>query len=97
MTGHRLIAAAADWTASPTFRAPPLRGRPARRIRDDAEAIDGRREPRARTRGRRRPARSRARSFPFGSSIFCPMRGLLAITVPKAYGGAGVVRGTLAR
>jgi SfnB family sulfur acquisition oxidoreductase len=81
---------------APEFRAPPARARPARRIRDDAEAIavvDGI----AAKLAREAPARDRDRLLPYEEMELISDAGLLAISVPKAYGGAGVRAGTVAR
>jgi len=77
------------------FVAPPPRGRPVHVIADDAEAI---------TVARRLAAeiavdavlRDRERRLPYAEMDRLSDAGLLAITVPRAYGGAEVSAGTLA-
>jgi SfnB family sulfur acquisition oxidoreductase len=78
------------------FRAPPLRARPTRRIRDDAEAIAVVEELSAKL-AEGAAARDRDRILPYEEMDLLSDAGLLAITVPKAYGGAGVRAGTVVR
>ena len=78
------------------FRPPPLRARPARRIRDDAEALAVAEEVSAKL-AEGAAARDRERILPYEEMELLSDAGLLAITVPKAYGGAGVRAGTVAR
>ena len=83
-------------TTSLNFVAPPVRARPARRIRDDAEAIAVVEEIAAKL-AEGAAARDRERILPYEEMELISDAGLLAITVPKAYGGAGVRAGTVAR
>src|SRR6202167_6354870 len=78
------------------FRAPPLRARAARRIRDDAEALAVAEEVSTKL-AEGAAARDRDRILPYEEMDLISDAGLLAITVPKAYGGAGVRAGTVAR
>ena len=78
------------------FRPPPLRSPPARRIRDDAEALAVAEEISAKL-AEGAAARDRDRILPYEEMDLVSDAGLLAITVPKAYGGAGVGSGTVAR
>src|SRR5215831_4148415 len=78
------------------FRAPPLRSPPARRIRDDAEALAVAEEVEAELK-KRAVERDRDRILPYEEMELVSDAGLLAITVPKAYGGAGVRAETVAR
>ena len=71
------------------FRPPSLRARPARRIRDDAEAIAVAEEISAKL-AEGAAARDRDRILPYEEMELLSDTGLLAITVPKTYGGAGV-------
>jgi SfnB family sulfur acquisition oxidoreductase len=78
------------------FAAPPPRNRPTRRIRDDAEALVVAREVAAElAEGAAR--RDRERILPHEELERVSDAGLLAITVPAEYGGAGVRAGTVAR
>src|SRR5580658_9546903 len=77
------------------FRPPPLRARPTRRIRDDAEALVVAEEVSARL-AEGAAARDRDRILPYEEMDLISDAGLLAITVPKAYGGAEVRAGALA-
>jgi alkylation response protein AidB-like acyl-CoA dehydrogenase len=77
------------------FRPPPLRARPARRIRDDAEALAVAEDISAKL-AEGAAARDRDCTLPYEEVDFLSDAGLLAITVPKAYGGAGVNAGTVA-
>jgi alkylation response protein AidB-like acyl-CoA dehydrogenase len=81
---------------APGFRAPPVRTRPVRRIRDDAEAIAVVEEIAAKL-AEGAAARDRERVLPYEEMELISDAGLLAITVPKYYGGAGVRAGTVAR
>jgi len=78
------------------FRAPPLRSLPARRIRDDAEALAVVEEAAAEI-AKRAVERDRNRILPYEEMELLSDAGLLAITVPKAYGGAGVRAETVGR
>src|SRR5580698_10394831 len=78
------------------FRPPPLRARPTRRIRDDAEALAVADEVSAKL-AEGAAARDRERILPYEQMALVSDAGLLAITVLKAYGGAGVRAGTVAR
>jgi SfnB family sulfur acquisition oxidoreductase len=78
------------------FRAPPLRSPPARQIRDDAEALAVAEEVAAELK-RRAVERDRDRVLPYEEMELVSDAGLLAITVPKAYGGAEVRAETVAR
>jgi SfnB family sulfur acquisition oxidoreductase len=78
------------------FRAPPLRARSARRIRDDGEAIAVAHEIAAKL-AIDAAKRDRERILPFEEMELISDAGLLAIAVPKTYGGAGVRAGTVAR
>ena len=78
------------------FRAPPLRSPRARRIRDDAEALQVAEEVSAELK-KRAVERDRDRLLPYEEMELVSDAGLLAITVPKAHGGAGVRSETVAR
>jgi SfnB family sulfur acquisition oxidoreductase len=78
------------------FRAPPLRSPPARRIRDDSEALAVAEEISAELK-KRAVERDRDRILPYEEMELVSDAGLLAITVPKAYGGAEVRAETVAR
>lgn len=78
------------------FRPSPLRARSADRIRDDAEAIAVVEELAAKL-AEGAAARDRDRILPYEEMELISDAGLLAITVPKVYGGAGVQAGTVAR
>jgi SfnB family sulfur acquisition oxidoreductase len=78
------------------FSAPPARSRPTLRIRDDAQAIDVAEEIAAKL-AENAAARDRERILPYEEMELISDAGLLAVTVPKAYGGAGVRTGTVAR
>src|SRR6202453_1553834 len=78
------------------FRAPPLRAGPTRRIRDDAEALAVAEEISAKL-AEGAAARDRDRILPYEEMDLLADAGLLAITVPKSYGGAGVGARTVAR
>lgn len=78
------------------FSAPPLQQSPARRIRDDAEAIAVAHEIGAKL-AVNAAQRDRERILPYEEMELVSNSGLLAITVPKVYGGAGVRSGTVAR
>jgi SfnB family sulfur acquisition oxidoreductase len=78
------------------FHAPPLRSRPARRIRDDAEALAVAEEVAARL-AQRAAERDRERILPYEQMELVSDAGLLAVTVPKAFGGAEVRAETVAR
>ncbi|MBC8129694.1 MAG: SfnB family sulfur acquisition oxidoreductase [Rhizobiaceae bacterium] len=82
-------------TATP-FTAPPIRSRQVRRIRDDAEAIGVATEIAADF-AATAADRDRNRILPHAELDRLSDAGLLAITVPKAFGGAGVSAGTVAR
>ena len=78
------------------FLAPPLRSPPARRLRDDAEALAVVEEVAAEL-AKRAIERDRERILPYEEMELVSDAGLLAITVPKAYGGPGVSAETVAR
>jgi SfnB family sulfur acquisition oxidoreductase len=78
------------------FRAPPLRGGPVRRIRNDAEAVAAAEEIGARL-AEGAAARDRERILPYEEIELVSQAGLFAITVPKEYGGADVQAYTVAR
>jgi SfnB family sulfur acquisition oxidoreductase len=78
------------------FHAPPLRSRAARRIRDDSEALAVAEEVAADL-AKRAVERDRDRILPYEEMELVSDAGLLAVTVPKAYGGAGVRSETVAR
>src|SRR3984885_7417612 len=78
------------------FRPPPLRARPTRRIRDDAGALAVADEVSAKL-AEGAATRDRERILPYEEMELVSDAGLLAITVPKAYGGAAVRAGTVAR
>lgn len=82
-------------SAASEFAAPPLRGGSVRRIKSDAEAIAVATEVAARL-AEGAAARDRERRLPYEELDLLSDEGLFAITVPKAYGGAGVTSGTLA-
>src|SRR4051794_7812270 len=77
------------------FRVPPLRNRPVRRIRDDAEAIAVAREVAGKL-AAGAVTRDRERRLPYDEMDAISDAGLLAISVPKTFGGAGVASGTVA-
>ncbi|MGA2793149.1 MAG: SfnB family sulfur acquisition oxidoreductase [Roseiarcus sp.] len=77
------------------FRAPPPRRRPAHVIHDDAEAIAVARDIAAKI-AEGAVSRDRDRRLPYEELDLLSDAGLLAITVPKAFGGAQVRAGTLA-
>jgi SfnB family sulfur acquisition oxidoreductase len=77
------------------FLAPPLRSPPARRLRDDDEALAAAEEVSAEL-AKCAVARDRERILPYEEMELVSDAGLLAITVPKAYGGAGVRAETVA-
>ncbi|HMN85217.1 MAG TPA: SfnB family sulfur acquisition oxidoreductase [Bauldia sp.] len=79
----------------PDFRVPPLPRFQAHRIASDAEAIEAARQA-ARVIAPGATERDRARRLPHPEMDILSQAGLLAITVPKEYGGAGVRSGTLA-
>ena len=75
--------------------APPPRGAQARVIRDDSEAIAVANEVAAKI-AAGAVLRDSERILPFEELELLSDAGLLAITVPKAFGGADVRGGTLA-
>src|SRR6202046_3620573 len=77
------------------FCPPPLRARPTRRIRDDAEALAVADEVSAKL-AEGAAARDRERILPYEQMELVSDAGLLAITVPKAYGGGGARGGSVA-
>jgi len=77
------------------FRALPRRAGEVVRIRSDAEAIAAARKAAA-TIAEGAAARDRDRRLPYAELDLLSDSGLLAITVPRAYGGAEVSAGTLA-
>jgi SfnB family sulfur acquisition oxidoreductase len=79
----------------PEFRVPAPRERPARIIRSDAEAIAAAREV-ATVLAKSAAERDRERRLPHEEMDLLSDAGLLAITVPKEFGGAEVKAGTLA-
>ena len=78
------------------FRAPPLRSPAARRIKDDSEALAVAEDVSGEL-ARRAVERDRERILPYEEMELVSDAGLLAITVPKAYGGPGVSAETVAR
>jgi alkylation response protein AidB-like acyl-CoA dehydrogenase len=78
------------------FHAPALRSRPARRIRDDAEALAVVEEVSA-SLAKGAVARDRDRILPYEEMELISDAGLLAVTVPRVYGGAEVRAETVAR
>jgi SfnB family sulfur acquisition oxidoreductase len=76
------------------LRAPPPRSRGAHVIRDDAEAIAAAREAAAEI-SDDAVLRDRERVLPYRELDLISDAGLLAITVPKEFGGAGVRAGTV--
>jgi SfnB family sulfur acquisition oxidoreductase len=78
------------------FHAPRLRSPPARRIRDDAEALAVVEEVAAKL-AAGAAERDRKRILPYEEMELLSDAGLLGVTVPKAYGGAGVRAETVAR
>ncbi|UDL95631.1 SfnB family sulfur acquisition oxidoreductase [Lichenihabitans sp. PAMC28606] len=78
------------------FEAPPARARAARIIRDDAEALRVATEIAA-ILAQGAAKRDRERILPVEELELLSDAGLLAITVPKPYGGAEVSAGTVAR
>src|ERR1700733_733104 len=78
------------------FLPPPLRARPTRQIHDDAEALAIAEEVSTKL-AEGAVARDRDRILPYEEMGPISDAGLLAITLPKAYGGAGVRTGTVAR
>lgn len=77
------------------FRAPPQRGQSARVISDEAEAISIAQNIAAAI-AKDAASRDRDRRLPYEELDLLSDAGLLAITVPKAYGGAEVSAGALA-
>ena len=77
------------------FHAPPPRATKARRIATDAEAIARAKEAASRI-AEGAAKRDRERGLPYDELDLLSDAGLLAITVPKAYGGAEVRARTLA-
>ncbi len=84
-----------DLELEPEFPAPPPRSRGAHVIRDDDEAIAAAREAAAAIAGDA-VLRDRERVLPYRELDLISDAGLLAITVPKEFGGAGVRAGTVA-
>jgi SfnB family sulfur acquisition oxidoreductase len=78
------------------FHAPPLRSRPARRIRDDAEALAVVEEISANL-AKGAVARDRDRILPYEEMELISDAGLLAVTVPRDHGGAEVRAETVGR
>ncbi|MCL6706270.1 SfnB family sulfur acquisition oxidoreductase [Pseudomonas sp. R2.Fl] len=93
-TDRRLHREAALTAGRPAPHIPPRRV-PAHRIRDDAEAITVAKEL-AREFAAGAAERDRERRLPLAEIERFSQSGLWAITVPKAYGGAGVSAVTLA-
>src|ERR1700722_12689977 len=81
--------------ATPEFQAPPPRWSPAHVIQDDAEAIAAAHEVAVKI-AKDAVLRYRQRVLPFDELEWISNAGLLAITVPKEFGGAGGRAGTLA-
>jgi SfnB family sulfur acquisition oxidoreductase len=81
--------------ATPEFEAPPPRWSPAHVIHDDAEAIAAAREVAVKI-AKDAVLRDSQRVLPFDELEWISNAGLLAITVPKEFGGAAVRTGTLA-
>ena len=79
----------------PEFQAPPPRRGHAHVVRDDAEAIAAARAVASKI-AEGAVLRDRERLLPFDEMEWISDAGLLAITVPKPFGGAGVRAGTLA-
>ena len=79
----------------PVFQTPPSRATLARVIRDDAEAVAVAREVAAKI-AESAVLRDRERILPHAEMELLSDAGLLAITVPREFGGAGVRSGTLA-
>lgn len=79
----------------PVFSAPPLRTGPVRRITTDQEAIAVAGEI-AGILAKEAALRDRERRLPYQEMDLLSDSGLLAISVPKAYGGAGVASATVA-
>ena len=79
----------------PMFQTPPPRLNPAHVIRDDAEAVAAARELAAKI-AEDAVLRDRERVLPYAELEVLSDSGLLAITVPKEFGGADVRAGTLA-
>jgi SfnB family sulfur acquisition oxidoreductase len=77
------------------FHAPTMRRRPVRIIGDDVEALVAARRVAA-TIAKEAASRDRERRLPYEEMDLLSDAGLLAITVPKAYGGAEVSAGALA-
>jgi SfnB family sulfur acquisition oxidoreductase len=77
------------------FHAPTMRRRPARIISNDAEALSAARRVAAAI-AKEAVSRDRERRLPYEEMDLLSDAGVLAITVPKAYGGAEVSAGTLA-
>ena len=78
------------------LEAPPIRDRPTRRIRDDAEALAVAAQVAADL-SKDATRRDRDRALPYDEIELVSDAGLFAITVPKVYGGAGATPGTVAR
>jgi SfnB family sulfur acquisition oxidoreductase len=78
------------------FDAPPLPRHPARRIRDDVEALAAA-EDVGRQFATGSAERDRERTLPYDEVDQLSQAGLLAITVPRQFGGTGVQARTLAR
>ena len=91
-----MTAALARQQPAAGFAVPPLRTPAARRIADDAEAISVASRIAAEI-AVDAAKRDRERILPFAEMDRVAEAGLLAITVPKAHGGAGVAAGTVAR
>jgi SfnB family sulfur acquisition oxidoreductase len=81
--------------ATPEFRIPSPREKAARIIRSDEEAIAVAHEVAA-ILAEGAATRDRERQLPYAEMELLSDHGLLAITVPKEFGGAGVSAGTLA-
>jgi SfnB family sulfur acquisition oxidoreductase len=84
-----------DLESDAVFQPPPPRAKPAQIIRDDAQAIAVARDVAAKI-AKDAVARDRERRLPYEELELLSDAGLLAITVPRAFGGAEVGAGTLA-
>lgn len=91
-----MSAAAISAPTETVFEAPPVRQRARRRIGSDAEAIEAA-TALASNFAEGAAARDRDRVLPYAEIDRLAEEGLFAITVPRAYGGAEVSAGTVAR
>ena len=90
-----VIAAHLSRESEPVLQTPPPRSKPAHVIRDDVEAIAVAREIAAKI-AEGAALRDRERVLPYAELELLSDAGLLAITVPRDFGGADVRAGTLA-